>query len=191
MFYKRTFFFYHLTCLYMSIENDDNTRISIASSGLIDRSSRRTSSTICRIFLEPRSFAPTWVVSLNFICYAWNIEQVIKSMWTIIKFVGIECPFCFSNKIFIKYAVPLKWILQLILILYHFHTINLKMEYSMNFVNVVNRKCLKTLWGSFSKTCKGFFCIHRVQIINYGRIMFILSSGTINYFLTINYSQHF
>lgn len=123
---------FHVTCSinehfflspYMSlhaIENDDNTRISIASSGLIDRSSRRTSSTICRIFLEPRSFAPTWVVSLNFICYAWNIEQVIKSMWTIIKFVGIECPFCFSNKIFIKYAAPLKCILQLILILYHF-----------------------------------------------------------------------
>lgn len=35
------------------------------------------------------------------------------------------------------------------------------------------------------------FSIHRVQIINYDRIMFILSSGTINYFLTINYSQHF
>lgn len=68
-----------------AIEDDDNTRISIASSGLIDRSSQRTSSTICRIFFELRSFASTWIVSLNFICYAWNTEQVIKSMWTIIK----------------------------------------------------------------------------------------------------------
>lgn len=68
-----------------AIEDDDNTWISIASSGLIDRSSQRTSSTICRIFFELRSFASTWIVSLNFICYAWNTEQVIKSMWTIIK----------------------------------------------------------------------------------------------------------
>lgn len=35
------------------------------------------------------------------------------------------------------------------------------------------------------------FAVHHVHIINYSRIMFILSSGTINYFPTINYSQHF
>lgn len=101
MFYKSTNIFYHLTRFVMSFYMRSRTTIIhgfllLPQDWSIVLHRTRTSSTICRVFLELRSFAPTWIVSLNFICYAWNIEQVIKSMRSIIKFAEAKCPLLFG-----------------------------------------------------------------------------------------------